>query len=310
MANYLARFGETIARSGIASIPDAIFSFQRDLNLSVGECWFVAQILRHKWTTELPRPSLRKMESYTGVSSRTLHNYKNSLVEKGYLVVVNRKNSYGGKATNYYDFSPLFDRIINLLDSKQIKANPIEEDSENGVCEDFSYGVCENFSHTHVKKLQHIKQKNIQTKKENNNPPAKDGGKDTRPPAGVVVELDNLFREITGRSKRSFFERLVKVFDPEEIRKHLLYMKEFSKRNRVLNPVGFLIRALEEKWETQTLDKGEMVSKRRIEETKELLKEYSENKRASPETVRKYLSEMREALKRGNRDGSEFKGGG
>lgn len=74
---FIARFGEVILRNGIASIPNAIFSFQKDLGLKVGETWFIAQILRFKWSTELPRPSLRKMAAYTGVSTRTLHNYKN-----------------------------------------------------------------------------------------------------------------------------------------------------------------------------------------------------------------------------------------
>ncbi|MBE3592211.1 MAG: hypothetical protein IMW84_04900 [Thermoanaerobacter sp.] len=118
-SNFTARFGEVIVRSGIAGIPDAVFSFQKELGLSVGECWFIAQILRFKWTTELPRPSLRKMAEYTGVSERTLHNYKNSLIEKGYLRVISRTNERGGQIANYYDFTGLFEKIISLLEIKE-----------------------------------------------------------------------------------------------------------------------------------------------------------------------------------------------
>jgi hypothetical protein len=202
MADYFARFGETIARSGIASIPDAIFSFQKELGLSVGECWFVAQILRFKWTTELPRPSLRKMAAYTGVSERTLHNYKNSLIEKKYLTPHNRTDQTGRKDTNYYDFSPLFDAIVKLLDKKDNKVNPIEEEteeieSEEGVSEKFSDTLSEIFSDTLSEIFSEHKQKIIQTEKyyNNNNPPSEDGGNNTRPAAGVVVDLTDSLQE-------------------------------------------------------------------------------------------------------------------
>ncbi|WP_246110704.1 helix-turn-helix domain-containing protein [Thermosediminibacter litoriperuensis] len=313
-SNYFTRFGEIIARNGIASIPDAIFSFQKELGLSVGECWFVAQILRFKWTTELPRPSLRKMASYTGVSERTLHNYKNSLVEKGYLILQNRLDRTGRKDTNYYDFSPLFDAIIELLNSKDNTANPIEEGTEEledgervsenisdrGVSENFSDSICKFFSGVSENFSEH-KQKNIQTEEyiNNNNPPSRDGGNDTRPEAGVVVSLSNLYFEITGRDKGRFIKVLVAKYGYEKVRKAIEYLREQLKRNNIEHPEGFLVRLLEEDWDLSTFDKiRHMEEKRskREEEQRRRLKELM-SIRASHETAQKYLRMIKQKLR-------------
>ncbi|MDN5332133.1 MAG: hypothetical protein PWP45_1358 [Tepidanaerobacteraceae bacterium] len=312
--NYFARFGEIIARNGIASIPDAIFSFQKELGLGVGECWFIAQILRFKWTTELPRPSLRKMAAYTGVSERTLHNYKNSLVEKGYLVLHNRTDKTGRKDTNYYDFSPLFEVIIELLNGNDTSVNPIEEEDEEledgeGVSENISdRGVSENFSDTICKNFRYLsenfsehKQKNIQTEEyiNNNNPPSYNGGNDTRPEAGVVVSLKNLYFEITGRDKGRFLEMLVAKYGCEKVQNAIEYLREQLKRNNIERPEGFLVRLLEEDWDLSTFDKiRHMEEKRRIreEEEKKRIREIM-NIRASPETAQKYLRLIRKKLR-------------
>ena len=312
--NYFARFGEIIARNGIASIPDAIFSFQKELGLSVGECWFVAQILRFKWTTELPRPSLRKMAAYTGVSERTLHNYKNSLVGKGYLVLHNRTDKTGRKDTNYYDFSPLFEVIIELLNGNYTSVNPIEEEDEEledgeGVSENISdRGVSENFSDTICKNFRYLsenfsehKQKNIQTEKYiiNNNPPSQDGGNDTRPEAGVVVSLKNLYFEITGRDKSRFIEALVTKHGYEKVRKAIEYLQEQLKRNNIKRPEGFLVRLLEEDWDLSAFDLIRHIEEKRHRREEEERKRIEElmNIRASPETAFKYLEMIKRRLR-------------
>ncbi|WP_223156831.1 helix-turn-helix domain-containing protein [Thermosediminibacter oceani] len=311
--NYFARFGEIIARNGIASIPDAIFSFQKELGLSVGECWFVAQILRFKWTTELPRPSLRKMAAYTGVSERTLHNYKNSLIEKGYLILQNRLDRTGRKDTNYYDFSPLFDAIIELLDGKDNTANPIEETeleddervseniSDRGVSENFSDTICKNFRYLSENFSEH-KQKNIQTEEEyinNNNPPSQDGGNDTRPEAGVVVYLKSLYFEITGRDKGRLIETLAAKHGCEKVQKAIEYLREQLKRNDIARPEGFLVRLLEEDWDLSTFDKIRHMEEKRSKREEEQRRRLEElmNIRASPETAQKYLKLIKQKLR-------------
>jgi hypothetical protein len=314
MSKYFARFGEIIARNGIASIPDAIFSFQKELGLSVGECWFVAQILRFKWTTELPRPSLHKMSDYTGVSLRTLFRYKSSLEEKGYLKVVNRYRENGGQDTNYYDFTPMFEKIISLLNEKEVTVNPIEEDitgSESKEISSSREGVTkchppdDKMSPPGVTKCHPINQKNIKTEEVqtekyiNNNPPSHDGGNDTRPEAGVVVSLKNLYFEITGRDKGRFLEMLVTKYGCEKVQNAIEYLREQLKRNNIERPEGFLVRLLEEDWDLSTFDKiRHMEEKRRIreEEEKKRIREIM-NIRASPETAQKYLRLIRKKLR-------------
>ncbi|HHW56789.1 MAG TPA: hypothetical protein GXX15_03760 [Clostridia bacterium] len=283
MSNFTARFGEVIVRSGIASIPDAVFSFQKELGLSVGECWFVAQILRFKWTTELPRPSLRKMAEYTGVSERTLHNYKNSLIGKGYLRVISRTNERGGQIANYYDFTGLFEKIISLLEVKEQETNPfedaVEEEIQDEATEKISDPLCKNFSaplknfqcpsekitETPLKKFQ-TKQNNNKTEEyktekyiNNNNPP--NGGTNSQPSAGVVVEINEQYKKITGRDKLSFFAALLEEYPAEKVMNAVAYLEKAMSRSRIDNPEGFVISALRENWDTQPFEQEQKVKK-------------------------------------------------
>lgn len=350
---FIARFGEVIMRNGIASIPNAIFSFQKDLGLNVGECWFISQILRFKWSTELPRPSLRKMAEYTGISARTLHNYKNSLIDKGYLEVINRRDASGRKDTNYYDFTNLFNKIVELIDREDYSENPLEEPEEPGKpgeqerpeeltepeelkeqekseetvkeimnnyteendATDQEKGVCENIAHRGYVKKQHIgicknntylcekfaphKKNNIKKNniKKNNNPP--EGGKDSQPSSEVVVKFNNIFREATGLDKLSLFNMLVEKYGQERVGRVVLYLKDMMLRGKIQNPVGFIVKALEEEWELDEYNYHDFLNIKQEEKLKkqreEILK--ARNQRADPEVAQRYLREMKEFLR-------------
>ncbi|SHE95189.1 hypothetical protein SAMN02745195_01534 [Thermoanaerobacter uzonensis DSM 18761] len=268
-SNFTARFGEVIVRSGIASIPDAVFSFQKELGLSVGECWFIAQILRFKWTTELPKPSLKRMADYTGVSIATLHNYKKSLIQKGYLQVINRTDEQGRQTTNYYDFTGLFEKIVELLSLKaEQESNPFEEslpEYEEEEGKNFLQGGYKNntlgglnFIPSGVKNLNPYKQNNKETEEYeteeyiNNNPP--NGGTNSQPSAGVVVEINEQYKKITGRDKLSFFAALLEVYPAEKIMNAVAYLEKAMLRGKIDNPEGFLISALRENWDIQPLE--------------------------------------------------------
>ncbi|HEX2174223.1 MAG TPA: hypothetical protein VHL09_17460, partial [Dehalococcoidia bacterium] len=112
---FLARFGSVILSGGIAAVPRALYYYQAELGLLPQEAWFVGYILAHRWTAELPYPSLRKMARRTGVTYQMLHRYKNSLIAKNYLQVIPRSRQNGGRTTNSYDFSGLFQAIETLL---------------------------------------------------------------------------------------------------------------------------------------------------------------------------------------------------
>ena len=112
---FLARFGSVILSGGIAAVPRALYYYQAELGLLPQEVWFVGYILAHRWTAELPYPSLRKMAHRTGVTYQMLHRYKNSLIAKHYLQVIPRSRQNGGRTTNSYDFSGLFQALERLL---------------------------------------------------------------------------------------------------------------------------------------------------------------------------------------------------
>lgn len=128
---FLSRFGSVILSGGIAAIPKALYMYSAELGLVPQEVWFVGYILAHRWTAELPFPSLRKMSVHTGVSPQMLHRYKNSLIEKGYLETIPRTRPSGGRTSNYYDFSGLFQQLeMLLLRDNGGRAEDLEEDEE------------------------------------------------------------------------------------------------------------------------------------------------------------------------------------
>jgi len=114
--DFLSRFGGVILSGGIAGVPLALFRYQSELRLSAQEVWFVAYILGHRWRAgELPHPSLQLLAKRSGISVMTLHKYKNSLIEKGFLRVIERTDKRGARQPNAYDFGNLFARLEKLI---------------------------------------------------------------------------------------------------------------------------------------------------------------------------------------------------
>jgi hypothetical protein len=113
--SFVARFGRVIVRAGIAAIPQALFTYQQPLGLSPQQIWFISYILAHRWSTNLPYPSLRRMADRTGYSERHLHTIKDELVQAGYLVLIERHSEAGGRDNNAYDFSNLLQALNTQL---------------------------------------------------------------------------------------------------------------------------------------------------------------------------------------------------
>ncbi len=113
--SFVARYGRVIAGAGVAAVPQALFTLQATLGLTPQQIWFVCYILAHRWSSELPHPSLVRMAERTGYSRRQLQTIKDELVASGYLRVVPRGGPGHGTATNGYDFSGLLDAISARL---------------------------------------------------------------------------------------------------------------------------------------------------------------------------------------------------
>ncbi len=123
-SSFLARYGRVILGYGIASVPRALFTHQKALDLSAQQIWFTCYILSFQWESALPYPSINKMAERTGYSKQQIHAVKGELVAKGYLRIERRLAEGGGNDTNLYDFSPLFDAIRSQLE-------PVPHDAEN-----------------------------------------------------------------------------------------------------------------------------------------------------------------------------------
>jgi hypothetical protein len=129
--SFVARYGRVIAAAGIAAIPQALFTYQRALHLSAVQVWFICYILAHRWSSDLPYPSLRLMASRTGYSERHLHDIKDSLVAAGYLRVIGRVGQHGSQDTNAYDFAGLFTALISRLEGQgKLSLMPSVSESE------------------------------------------------------------------------------------------------------------------------------------------------------------------------------------
>ena len=123
--SFVARYGRVIAKAGIAAIPRALFRYQQQLALSPTQVWFICYILAHRWSSDFPYPSLKKMAERTGYSQEHVHTTKDELVQLGYLRVINRYGPQGSQLNNAYDFSGLLTTVAGLL-QPPVEAAPTE----------------------------------------------------------------------------------------------------------------------------------------------------------------------------------------
>ena len=123
--SFYARYGRVILGKGIAAVPMAVFTCQKQLDLTPQQVWFVSYIFSFKWTAALPHPSINKMSARTGYSKVQLHEIKSSLVDAGYLSLVHRYRKSGGQTNNAYDFSGLFESIRKELQGSEPKTQPL-----------------------------------------------------------------------------------------------------------------------------------------------------------------------------------------
>jgi hypothetical protein len=110
-----ARYGRLMRKAGIGTVPFAILFYQAELNLTPSEVWLIVFVLAHRWTSDIPYPAVREIERRSGVSKKTLFKYKALLTDKGYLEVVHRTRVDGGNSSIGWDFSPLFEKVDDLI---------------------------------------------------------------------------------------------------------------------------------------------------------------------------------------------------
>lgn len=99
----------------VSTSPKAIYDYQLELWISANEVWFIMYILSFKWSNSLPYPSISKMVEKSWVWKTTIHRYKDSLINKGYLQIISRKDWSWWLLANAYDFSNLFKKLEELI---------------------------------------------------------------------------------------------------------------------------------------------------------------------------------------------------
>lgn len=115
---FFELYGKIISQDGVTPIPMALFRYQKELRLDCTELVFICYVMTYRWTAGDPYPSIKKMTVATGISEKTLHNYKKSLVSKNYLRLVKRSNPQKGNMSNGYDFTPLLEALEKIILSK------------------------------------------------------------------------------------------------------------------------------------------------------------------------------------------------
>ncbi len=126
--SFVARYGSVLAKRGVAVIPRVLFTCMGALKLTPQQVWFISYIFSFQWTSALPYPSILKMAARTGYSKVQLHDIKGSLVDRGYLRLVHRSTKDGGRDSNAYDFSGLFDAML-----AEMKKEDVAEEGKTAV---------------------------------------------------------------------------------------------------------------------------------------------------------------------------------
>jgi hypothetical protein len=114
--SFKARFGALIAATGVAGVPRALCHYLGELGLSYADLGFVTHLLSYRWTTAFPFPAQRKLAEQAGIGRTGIQRRVYALQALGYLVVAERFDQRDGRRTsNGYDFTPLLDRLNELI---------------------------------------------------------------------------------------------------------------------------------------------------------------------------------------------------
>lgn len=112
--SFKERFGENIARCGIAGIPLLLIENFKHLGMNHSEFHLACLILARRHSTKHPYFSLNKLSRSYRFSQDTLHRAKNGLIEKGYLIIFEKKENGRGYGRNYYNINGLLKALDDI----------------------------------------------------------------------------------------------------------------------------------------------------------------------------------------------------
>ncbi|EGD51598.1 hypothetical protein TheetDRAFT_1558 [Thermoanaerobacter ethanolicus JW 200] len=206
-------------------------------------------------------------------------------LEKMGLLISAKFNDDKLDQTKWYTID--YEKLNLLYDEyeKRSTAQCIGANCTNGMVQNDPMHECSLPQCTYNNKYKHtnIKQTNIN----NNNPQS---GTNSQPSAGVVVEINELYKKVAGRDKLSFFAALLKVYPAEKIMNAVAYLEKAMLRGKIDNPEGFLISALKENWDTQPFERK---SQKEFHVPKNYFNSYTQRTYDVEELERKLLEHSR-----------------
>lgn len=177
-------------------------------------------------------------------------------LEKMGLLISAKFNDDKLDQTKWYTID--YEKLDLLYDEyeKRSAAQCIGANCTNGMVQNAPMHECSLPQCTYNNKYKHT---NINNKNINNNNPQ--SGTNSQPSAGVVVEINEQYKKITGRDKLSFFAALLEVYPAEKIMNAVAYLEKAMSRSKIDNPEGFLISALRENWDTRPFEQEQKLKK-------------------------------------------------
>lgn len=112
-ASLSKKWGNEIIHFGWTAIPNALLRNMGALNITPTEMVVVCYLIMFWWEKDrLPFPSIMKMATELGVSSKTIERNLSSLEKKSLV----KKTERQGKS-NKYDIAPMVSHLVDILKS-------------------------------------------------------------------------------------------------------------------------------------------------------------------------------------------------
>jgi hypothetical protein len=119
------RWSKKLAEKGWVPIPNDYLWKIHLLVDDKGNCpnptqmLLIIMIISHKWSEELPYPSLRRLAKYLGLKERAIRTSLKNLEARGLIKIIKKK----GSTSNRYDIKPLIDILEKTEDRGVIFEN-------------------------------------------------------------------------------------------------------------------------------------------------------------------------------------------
>lgn len=109
------RWSKEVLEPGFTLIPSVLLRAQARLHIDAIDLAVLLHLIDHWWSSsEMPYPSKRRLAERLMVSEKTIQRAVARLEAEGLVRRIARHYSGGGQASNYYDLSPLVERLRPL----------------------------------------------------------------------------------------------------------------------------------------------------------------------------------------------------